>query len=149
MSVEPIGELTALQAARTALLGYCAGHSPSIDTYGATCDERGCAICNAGTVAAAQSWFDSWMDGEAALPFDLDDDAEVDRLLVLAVPVLLATLQDARLAAEELLGVANESDGIIGWHMNGDLLAWPQVDCMDKFLAVVDAIPAPEPVVPT
>ncbi len=41
------------------------GHVPSTDTYGYTCDERGCAICNAGSTEEAASWWD-----EAPAPDD-------------------------------------------------------------------------------
>ena len=31
-------------------------------------------------------------------------------------------------AIQELLGIVNESEGIIGWHLNGDILKWEQCE---------------------
>ena len=33
---------------------------------------------------------------------------------------------------EEIKGIADESDGIVGWHLNNDVLLWGQIDCWSE-----------------
>jgi hypothetical protein len=64
--------LTADQEVRLTrlLTEYCANHPNTEDTYGVSCDERGCSICNADSPeAAAKSWIAQWREDP-----EVDDD---------------------------------------------------------------------------
>ncbi len=64
-----------------ALTIYCKQHMESMQHWendvGLSCDELGCAICNADSDEdAAQTWLHYWKENEWPLPFDLEDIAE-------------------------------------------------------------------------
>lgn len=65
-----------------ALTSYCERHFENMkdwrDQYGYTCDERGCAICNADSATdAATSWLEAWQRGGADLPFDSEEEMKI------------------------------------------------------------------------
>lgn len=43
-----------------------------------------------------------------------------------------------RAALEECVYFADNSQGIVGWHLNGDILPWNQVEAIDKARAALD-----------
>lgn len=77
-----------------ALTAYCEGHLRNRrgwqNTYGLTCDETGCTICNGeGAAQTAAWWLEAWengpgydeagyqINGYTDLPFDPDDPEEM------------------------------------------------------------------------
>jgi hypothetical protein len=59
-------------------------------------------------------------------------------------------IKAAREALEAVLTIANNTDGIAGWHKNGDLATWtellPEVPAALEALAALSALQAQEPV---
>ena len=76
---------------KRALLAHCHSHTPSEGPHGETCDEMGCAICNAGPEEAADLWFAMWQEPPSPdpkmylptvhLPFDPTDYEEMLALI--------------------------------------------------------------------
>lgn len=65
-----------------ALIAYCGDHQNTEDTYGVSCDERGCGICNADSPEdAASNWFAMWEADEAHLPFDPANEEEMNQII--------------------------------------------------------------------
>jgi len=49
-------------------------------------------------------------------------------------------------AAEDIQAVINESNGVVGWHLNGDVAAWAEFDLkLDAALTAIGRTPNDEP----
>jgi membrane carboxypeptidase/penicillin-binding protein PbpC len=50
-------------------------------------------------------------------------------------------------AVKTIVGIANNSHGIVGWHLNGDILTWGEIELFDTLstFSEVDLSPLPTP----
>jgi hypothetical protein len=60
--------------------------------------------------------------------FEFEDE---NALLIAAAPDMLDTLQD-------ILYIMNNSRGITGWHLNGNIAEWEEFEFFDKIHAVIN-----------
>ena len=76
--------------------------------------------------------------------------AEANARLWAAAPALLSACEAALGTLVELSGLMSESEGITGWHLNGDIAAWGEFDLgrddvLPKVKAAIAAARAVEP----